>query len=309
MDLTLVVMAAGAGSRFGGLKQITPIDEDGNFIIDYSVFDALRVGFKKVVFVIREEFLHDFESTIGKRLEGKIEIDYAFQKLSDIPVSMDLKGRTKPWGTVQAILAANPYVKGSFVVVNADDFYGKNAFVAAAEFLKNVNTPYTYANISYEYGVTKSKEGSVKRGVLSLEGNQVNSIIECSVGCENGKIIAHPLVSGNAFEIEESHPVSMNFFAFQYDIFALLEEFWQNYFKQSEEDILEGEALLPECLKENIESGRITILNQPSNSTWLGMTYRSDLEFVMNSIKQLKNEGDYGIHLWEDINGKERSKE
>lgn len=305
MDLTLVVMAAGVGSRFGGLKQITPIDEDGNFIIDYSVYDALRVGFKKVVFVIREEFLEDFQNTIGKRLEGKIEVDYAFQKIDDIPVSMDLKGRTKPWGTVQAILVAKPYVKGSFVVVNADDFYGKNAFVAAAEFLRNVDTPYTYANISYEYGVTKSEEGAVKRGVLSLEGNQINSIIECSVGQENGKIIAHPLVSGDAFEIEESHPFSMNFFAFQYDVFALLEEFWQNYFKQSEEDILAGEALLPECLKENIENGRITILNQPSKSVWLGMTYRSDLEFVKNSINALKNKGDYSTHLWEGYHGQE----
>ena len=305
MDLTLVVMAAGVGSRFGGLKQITPIDEDGNFIIDYSVYDALRVGFKKVVFVIREEFLEDFQNTIGKRLEGKIEVDYAFQRIDDIPVSMDLKGRTKPWGTVQAILAAKPYVKGSFVVVNADDFYGKNAFVAAAEFLKNVDTPYTYANISYEYGVTKSKEGAVKRGVLSLKDNQINSIIECSVGLENGKIMAHPLVSGDAFEIGESHPVSMNFFAFQYDVFALLEEFWQNYFKQSEEDILAGEALLPECLKENIENGRITILNQPSKSVWLGMTYRSDLEFVENSINTLKNKGDYSAHLWEGYHGQE----
>lgn len=305
MDLTLVVMAAGVGSRFGGLKQITPIDEDGNFIIDYSAFDALRVGFKKIVFVIREEFLEDFQNTIGKRLEGKIEVDYAFQKLSDIPIPMDLKGRTKPWGTVQAILAAKPYVKGSFVVVNADDFYGKNAFIAAEEFLRNVHTPYTYANISYEYGVTKSEEGAVKRGVLSLDGNQVNSIIECSVGEENGKIVAHPLVSGDAFTIEENHPVSMNFFAFQYDVFALLEEFWQNYFMQSEEKILDGEALLPECLKENIENGRITILNQPSKSTWLGMTYRSDLEFVENSINKLKDKGDYNTHLWEGYHGQE----
>lgn len=300
MDLTLVVMAAGVGSRFGGLKQITPVDEDENFIIDYSVYDALRVGFKKVVFVIREEFLEDFQNTIGKRLEGKIEVAYAFQKIEDIPISMDLKGRTKPWGTVQAILAAKPFVSGSFVVVNADDFYGKNAFVAAAKFLKNVETPYTYANISYEYGITKSEEGAVKRGVLSLEEDKVRSIIECSVGEEDGSVIAHPLNGEEAFPIEENHPVSMNFFAFQNDVFGLLEEFWGNYFKQSEEKILEGEALLPECLKENIENKRITILNQPSNSTWLGMTYRSDLEFVMNSIQELKNKGDYHTHLWEE---------
>ena len=147
MDLTLVVMAAGMGSRFGGLKQITPIDEEENFIIDYSVYDAIRAGFKKVVFVIKEENLSIFKETIGRRIENKIEVCYAFQKIEDIPITMDITSREKPWGTVQAILAAKPYVNGSFVVINADDFYGKNAFLAAAKFLKEVTTPYTYANI------------------------------------------------------------------------------------------------------------------------------------------------------------------
>ena len=300
MDLTLVVMAAGAGSRFGGLKQITPVDEDENFIIDYSIYDALCVGFKKVVFVIREEFLLDFQNTIGKRLEGKIEVSYAFQKLEDIPISLDLKGRTKPWGTVQALLAAKSYVDGSFVVVNADDFYGKNAFLKAAEFLGLVNKPFTYANISYEYGVTKSEEGAVKRGVLSLEGNTIKSIIECNVGYESNKIMAHPLDGSEVFEIQENHPVSMNFFAFQKDVFVLLEEYWKDYFKQSEEEILKGEVLLTDCLKDNIESGRITILNQPGKSVWLGMTYRSDLAFVEKRIQELKEQGEYPKHLWEE---------
>lgn len=305
MNLTLVVMAAGVGSRFGGLKQITPIDEDGNFIIDYSIHDAIEAGFKKVVFVIREEFLNDFENTIGKRLEGKIEVCYAFQKIEDIPISMDLKGRTKPWGTVQAILAAKPYVKGSFVVINADDFYGRNAFFRAAEFLKNVKESYTYANISYEFGVTKSLEGAVKRGVLSLKGEKIISMIESNVGYLDGKVIATPLNGDKSFEIEESHPVSMNFFAFLYDVFALLEEYWLNYFKQDIKRIISGEVLLTECLKENIESGKITILNEPSSSVWLGMTYRSDLEMVKKSIEKLKNQGEYGTHLWREDNGKE----
>ncbi len=300
MDLTLVVMAAGMGSRFGGLKQITPIDNEKNFIIDYSVYDAIRAGFKKVVFVIKEENLDIFKSTIGSRIEDKIEVSYAFQKIEDIPVELDISTREKPWGTVQAVLAAKPYVNGSFVVINADDFYGKNAFFAAAKFLKEVTTPYTYANISYEYGVTKSLEGAVKRGVLSLDNEKVTSIIECSIGYDEGKIIASPLNGDSPFEIEESHPVSMNFFAFQNDFFLLLEEFWNKYFKQDTETILKNEVLLPECLKENIESGKITVLNQPSDSVWLGMTYRSDLESVMNSIDILRKKGEYTIPLWED---------
>lgn len=304
MDLTLVVMAAGVGSRFGGLKQATPIDSDGNFIIDYSVYDAIQAGFKKVVFVIREEHLELFESTIGSRLEGKIEVCFAFQKLEDIPKEMDISSRTKPWGTVQAILAAKPYVDGSFVVLNADDFYGRNAYFAAADFLENVDKPYTYANISYEYGVTKSLEGSVKRGVLSLEDDKVLSIIECSVGEENGTILATPLLGGEAFQVFHDSPVSMNFFAFQNDIFALLEEYWENYFLQSDEEILEGEVLLPACLKENIEAGRVVMFNQPSNSVWLGMTYRSDLSFVEEKIQKLKDERVYEQHLWGSPCGK-----
>lgn len=300
MKKTLVVMAAGLGSRFGGLKQITPIDEDGNFIMDYSIYDAIKAGFEKVVFIIREEFLSDFESTIGKRLEGKIEVSYAFQKLEDIPISLDLKKRTKPWGTIQAILSVKPFVDGPFVIVNADDFYGAGAFLASAKFLEQETTPYTYANISYQYGVTKSKEGAVKRGVLSLEEDKIISIIECSVGEEAGKIVARPLNGSEPFEIKEEHPVSMNFFAFQQDVFDLLEEFWENYFQQDVDKILEGEVLLPECLKEYIENGRITIFNQPGNSTWLGMTYKSDLELVEKAIANLKEKGEYGTHLWEE---------
>lgn len=299
MDLTLVVMAAGVGSRFGGLKQTTPIDSDGNFIIDYSIYDALLAGFTKVVFVIREEHLELFQSTIGKRLDGKIEVCYAFQKLEDIPREIDISTRTKPWGTVQAILAAKPYVDGSFIVLNADDFYGRNAYFAAAKFLREVKEPYLYANISYEYGVTKSLEGSVKRGVLSLEGETVTSIIESSVENKDGKIIATPLSGEEAFEILENHPVSMNFFAFQNDVFALLEEYWEDYFKQEEEVILKEEVLLPECLKLNIMRGKIKMLNQPSDSVWLGMTYKSDLPFVEEKIESLKKSGVYKNHLWE----------
>ena len=292
-------MAAGLGSRFGVFKQATPIDLDGNFIMDYSVYDAIRAGFTNVVFVIQEEHLDLFQRTIGKRLENKIHVSYAFQKIEDIPKEMELSSRTKPWGTVQAILAAKPYVNGSFVVINADDFYEKNAYFAAADFLLNVEKPFTYANISYEYGITKSLEGSVKRGVLSLEEDKVCSIIECSIGNENGRILATPLLEGKAFEIFDTTPVSMNFFAFQQDIFGLLESYWENYFLQSEEEILAGEVLLPECLKENIKSGKITVYNQPSYSEWIGMTYRSDLPVVEEKMKDLRDRGIYPNCLWE----------
>jgi len=300
-DLTLVVMAAGMGSRFGGLKQITPVDDEGNFLIDYSVYDAKKSGFKKVVFVIKEENYEVFKSTIGTRLEGKIDVSYAFQKMDDIPVTNCFSKREKPWGTVQAILASKPYVSGSFVVINADDFYGREAYEVARDFLESVTTPFTYASISYSFSVTKSLNGSVKRGVLSLEEDKVTSIIESSIGDENGKIVARPLSGANPFIIEEDAPVSMNVFAFQHDVFSLLEEYFKNFFSHnSREELLTKEALLPECLEDALQNKKIVIYNRPSNGLWIGMTYKSDLEIVREKIETLKNDLKYPVHLWEE---------
>lgn len=304
MNYTLVVMAAGKSSRFGSSKQTTPVDSDGNFIIDYSIYDAIKAGFTKVVFVIQKKSLSIFQETIGKRLEGKIEVCYAFQSLEDVPVTFDVSKREKPWGTVQAILSAKPYVHESFVVINADDFYGRNAFLEAVQFLKSVQTPFTYANISYRYGVTKSLNGSVKRGVLKLKGDRIKSIQECQIETVQLKNIATPLLGGESFVISDEDPVSMNFFAFQKDVFDLLEEYFKNFFLQ-EDIILEGEVLLPACLQENIENKKITIINRPGKSLWLGMTYKEDLQVVKTNIQFLKDtEGLYNNHLWEDTCGK-----
>ncbi len=301
MHLTLVVMAAGKSSRFGSPKQTTPVDKDGNFIIDYSIYDAIKAGFTKVVFVIQKASLTLFQESIGKRLEGKIEVCYAFQSLEDIPSSFAVSKREKPWGTVQALLCAKPYIQEPFVVINADDFYGRNAFLEAAKFLKSVDKPYTYANISYRYGVTKSLHGSVKRGVLKLDGDRIESIQECQIETVNGKNIATPLLGEESFVISDDDPVSMNFFAFQEDVFDLLEEYFKNFFLQEESVVLEGEVMLPECLQENIENKKITILNKPGNSLWLGMTYKEDLVEVQEKLVLLKKEGVYPEHLWEDV--------
>ncbi len=300
MKKTLVIMAAGMGSRFGGLKQITPVDEEGNFLLDYSIYDAKKAGFSKVVFVIKEENLEDFKSTVGKRIEGKIEVEYVFQKLEDIPVSMDISSRVKPWGTVQAVLCAKDVVDDSFVILNADDFYGRDAFVGASQFLEQ-NIPYTYASLSYPFGVTESLEGAVKRGVLKLDHECVKDIIECSIERqENHTLLASPLDGSESFEIFEDTPVSMNLFAFSHDFFDFLEEYWVDYFKKDKEYILSHEALLPDCLKENLEKGKIKILHKPSHSKWIGMTYKSDLENVKNELKKMKEEGIYPEKLWEE---------
>ena len=298
-EKTLVVMAAGMGSRFGGPKQITPVDEDQNFIIDYSVYDAIEAGFTKVVFIIREEFEEIFKTTIIDRIKDKIKVEYTFQKLDDIPVTFSrLDERTKPWGTVQAVLAAKDYVDGDFIIINADDFYGRNAYIEAAKFLDSNDDPYTYACIGYEYAKSTIGDEEVKRGVLDLNGDIVTTIIESAIRREDGKIIAKPLNGDSEFEIKEDTLVSMNLFAFKNTLFDLLDKYFNEFFKQSEEDILKGEALLPECLKDNIENNTIKIMSINSNSKWLGMTYREDLEMVSNNLKNFRESGEYPINLW-----------
>ncbi len=303
MDLTLVVMAAGIGSRFGGLKQLTPVDDDGNFIIDYSIYDAIKAGFKRVVFVIQKENFDLFKKTIGERLKSKIDIEYAFQAKDDIPKKIDLAKRKKPWGTVQALLAAKPNIKGAFAVINADDYYGRNAYIKAVEFLKSNNDAYTYANISYNIGSTKG-EGVLKRAIFSLDGNKITSMIESSVTFSDNNIIAQPINEDRSIILSENDPVSMNFFVFKKDVFELLEKYWEEYFLQDEEEILNGEVLLPICLNKGIKTGKVTLFNCFSNSNWFGMTYASDLEMVKKKIQTLKAKGIYKQCLWEEYCGK-----
>ena len=297
-DLTLVIMAAGMGSRFGGAKQVEPVDMDGNFILDYSIYDAMKAGFNKVVFIIKEEDKEVFESTIGKRLEGKIDVEYAFQKIDDIPVKLDISKRKKPWGTLQAVLSARKHVNSKFLVINADDFYGENSYKGAADFLKHVNEPYNYATISYAFNDSVWGNETTKRGVLMLDGDIVTDIKESKVTLNGDKANCEPLNGSEPFEIEANHPVSMNMFAFSQDVFPLMEDALNEYFNQDEESIFNGEALLPDFLMENIKNGKVTLKSIESNSVWLGMTYREDLEQVKAKIEDMKKDNIYPTHLW-----------
>ena len=298
--LTLVVMAAGMGSRFGGLKQITPVDDDANFLIDYSLYDAIKAGFSKVVFIIKEENLQDFRNTIGKRIEQKIDVAYVFQKLTDVPSFVTLpKDRVKPWGTVQAVLAAKEEIDGAFAVINADDFYGASSYQIVAEALrksKDVNEqiaiPYPFCNVSSKYGF-------VKRGVLFYKGDNVSKILECSVGYEDDKVVAKPLDGSEPFEIAKDHPVSMNMFGFKKEILAYLEEYFVNFMAKNQNDLTNVEALLPVFLEEYLESGKITLKYVLSDGVWLGMTYKEDLEEVKEKIAELKEKKEYPRQLWE----------
>lgn len=299
MEKTLVVMAAGMGSRFGGLKQIEPVGPNNEFIIDYSVYDAKRAGFSKVVFVIKKELERVFKDTIGKRLEDKIQVAYAFQEISDIPSKKYLAlKREKPWGTIQAVLCARPYVNGDFVVINADDFYGYDSYLKASKFLDESTFNNEYACISYPYNATCSKFGSVKRGVCYVESDYIKKIVESKISMEDGYGLAEPLAGGETFKIDLTQPVSMNMFAFKNNFFEYLDEYFNNYFEHNDEEILKGEALLPELVQEKLASKEISLKNIVSNSTWLGITYKEDLQDLKNNINLLIGNNEYPEKLW-----------
>lgn len=301
MQKTLVVMAAGMGSRFGGLKQIEPVGPNGEFIIDYSVYDAKRAGFEKIVFVIKKDIEEIFKETIGKRLEGKIDVEYTFQAIEDIPADKKYlaEKREKPWGTVQAVLCAKDKVQGDFVVINADDFYGRDSYFKAFNFLENSKIDNEYACINFPYQVTASKFGSVKRAVCFPKEGAIERLIESKVTTMNGYALCEPLNGEESFQIDLDHPVSVNMFAFKNGFFKFLEDYFNNYFKNSDEFILKNEALLPELIGEKLKNSEIILQNMVSNSIWTGMTYREDLEILKSNIKELIEKGEYPEKLWD----------
>ena len=297
-DLTLVVMAAGMGSRFGGLKQIEPVGLKGEFILDYSAYDAKKAGFNKVVFVIKEEMLDIFKETVGKRIADKIEVEYAFQKMDAIPEGFSVpEDRVKPWGTVQAILAAKDYVDGSFSVINADDYYGPEAYETAYNFFQKSKDENEYACITYPYVETSSKFGSVKRATCYMEGDNIVKMIECSISTVDGKAHCEPLDGSEPYDTDINHPVSMNMYCFKNNFFNYLEDFFKEFFENSK-NLSKDEALLPDCVTKNINNGNIVLKNEITKGKWLGVTYKEDLPFVKESIKKLIEDGVYNENLW-----------
>ena len=290
------------GSRFGGLKQIEPIDEYGHFIIDYSIYDAIREGFTKVVFIIKRENYDIFRETIGKRIEKKIEVEYVFQEIDNLPEGYSVpEGRIKPWGTAHAILCAKDKVDENFAIINADDFYGRDAYHVISKFMKNNNTHdniLRYAMAGYKVKNTLTENGSVKRGVCEEENGYLTNIIECKVEKVDSEIIATPLEGGNSFKVLEDAPVSMNMFAFTKDIFKYLEEGFPLFLDKHKEDIDTCEYLIPSVVFEEIENKIATVEVLKTNAIWQGITYKEDKEKVVKEIKKLVDNNEYPKDLW-----------
>ncbi len=297
MKKTLVVLAAGIGSRFGGLKQLEPVGPNGEFIIDYSIYSAIRHGFDKVVFVIKEENYELFKETIGSRIRGDIPVEYAFQKIDDIPAGFEVpEGRVKPWGTAHAVYSARNLIEGSFSAINADDYYGDDAFRVLAEYL---DTHDNNVIVGYEIGATLSENGSVKRGIIMHEGSMVSDVIESS--CEldtNGKVKCVPLSSSkDTLYVEPSHYASMTMNGFPNRFLKRIEDDLSIAFSDNADSLSTFEFLLPDEIASDIKHGEVTEVIG-TTSTWMGMTYKEDLDVLKAFITSEIENGVYPNNLW-----------
>ena len=292
---TLVIMAAGMGSRFGGLKQIEPVGPSGEIIADYSVYDAKKAGFERVVFIIRKENEDYFKEHIINKFNDKIEVELAFQELLYIPEDVILpEGRVKMLGTGHALYCAQDYIDDDFIIINSDDFYGYDSFLQASKFLDSKNED--YMSVNYPFYVTMSKYGKVKRGVVKEDNGYVKEIIESEISVDGDKIIANSLVDGDIFEIEKDTPVAVNFFAFRKSFLNVLN---QEFDKFIHGDIdLKSEFLLPDILKCGLDEKKFKVRCATSKSKWIGMTYKEDEEDVKKSINELISLGEYPNNLW-----------
>ena len=299
--MILLIMAAGMGSRFGGLKQIEPIGPSGEFLLDYSVYDAIKAGFDKVVFIIKEENYNIFRETVGKRIEGKIKVEYVFQKNDNVPSGVIVpETRIKPWGTSHAILSAKDVINEPFAVINADDFYGFEPYKKIKEFFDVNKNENEYLLIGYKTINTMSENGSVKRGVCTLDNNNyLHSLIESSIEIKNDKIIATPLDSNiKPFEVSKGSIVSMNMWGFKPSLFKYLESEINEFFEENKNDLEKCEFLIPNSIFNYIINNKITVKVENTNEKWYGVTYKEDKDKVKTAINEMIENGIYPYSLW-----------
>lgn len=291
--MTLLILAAGMGSRFGGLKQIEPVGPNGEFIIDYSIYDAKLAGFDKVVFIIKEENYDIFKNTIGARFEKIIDVFYVFQKNDDV-ISLidDTSFRVKPWGTAHAIFAARNLINDKFMIINADDFYGRESFNKMADFL-NSSKDDEFAIVGYEVKNTITDSGSVKRGVIEEENGYLIKLTESVIEKNNDDFLASPLNGSKSFAINKDRLVSMNMMGFSPKIFKYLEEGLIEFFNNNKDNLENCEYLIPDVVEKLTINKIVTTKIIHTNAIWLGMTYKSDKEFLVKEINRLIMEGVY----------------
>lgn len=299
----LVIMAAGMGSRFGGIKQLEPVGPSGEIIMDYSIYDAIQAGYKKVVFIIRRDLEKDFKEVIGNRLSKYVEVEYVFQELDNLPEGFTLpEGRTKPWGTGQAIMSCIGKIDAPFTVINADDYYGKEGFRIINEFLsspKQSDKKYHFCMAGFSLGNTLSENGTVTRGVCSVskdgvlekvtETHEIRPAGDKAVAIENGEELELPL----------DCPVSMNMWGFTPDFLDELQSRFVDFLKTVKEGDLKAEYLLPTIVDDLIKEGKAEVSVLNTSDKWFGVTYKEDKQVVVDSFRKLVDEGVYPERLFD----------
>ncbi len=298
MKPTLVVLAAGMGSRYGGLKQVDPVGPSGEAILDYSVFDAVRGGFGKVVFIIRHDFEAEFKEKVGKKYEGLVPVEYCYQDINDLPAPYKVpEGRSKPWGTAHATRAARKVVHEPFAVINADDFYGRDAFAKLGAFLAEAK-PMHFAMVGYKLALTLSENGSVARGICDVAADgslksvtEMTKIVRTADGAENREDPEHPV------KLTAKELVSMNLWGFTPELFDALEARFPAWLAANGTKE-KSEWYIPFVVDELIHEGKADCKVLPTESSWFGVTYREDKPFVMAEIKKLVDSGEYPSKLF-----------
>ena len=294
-DKTLLILAAGMGSRFGGLKQAEKFGPNGEYIIDYSIYDAIRAGFNKVVFIIKEENYDLFRDTVGKRVENHIKVEYVFQNFDNVPEEYEIpSSRVKPLGTAHAVLCAKNVIHEPFLMINSDDFYGYDAFKVASEFLDNNKNE--IAIVGYNVENTITENGAVKRGVMKTMNGKLLEIVESSIEKQNGKIYATPLGTTNIKEISSDTKVSMNMIAFLPSFFDLIDKYFESFLRHS--DLEKDEYLIPDLITKAVDTGSYSVKIIDTIAKWVGVTYKEDKESVINYLNKLIEDGEYKKDLW-----------
>lgn len=299
----LVILAAGMGSRYGGLKQIDPVDEQGHVIIDFSIYDAIRAGFEKIVFIIKKENETDFKETIGARVSKFAQVEYVYQELERLPEGFTVpEGRQKPWGTGHAILCCEDVIDGPFAVINSDDYYGPNGFKMLYDFLTTEvdGDRYNYAMIGYIIENTLTDHGSVSRGVCETDGNNHLTVIN-----ERTNVIKkddHAAYSEDKVtwvDIPKGTTVSMNMWGFTESIMDVLKDGFAKFMREEVPDnLMKSEYFIPKVVGKLVTEGKADVTILTSEDKWFGVTYKEDKEHVVNAVKKLKEDGVYPTELW-----------
>lgn len=298
MKSTLVILAAGMGSRYGGLKQLDQFGPSGETIMEYSVFDAIRAGFSKVVFVIREHFYEDFKERFDAKLSGKIEVEYVFQELNNLPEGYSIpEGREKPWGTGHALLMAKDAVEGDFAMINADDFYGQDAYKQLSSYMSQATKDSEYCMVGFELSKTLTEYGTVSRGVCSLDEEDylIDVIERTKIGREGDNIFYYE--DESKFPLKDNDRVSMNMLSFKNSFFTHLEDGFKAFLNEEGSE-MKSEYFVPKEVGTLVTDNKATVKVLSSSSEWFGVTYPEDKVSVQDSISKLVEEGQYPSNLW-----------